>query len=183
MGREIYSKLLIKNNLVDVDLDELKRQMATNPSTHKVLTTPAYELPVEYTYLIGETFPNWEDCTLLELIIISQRSLPYKSCFFSKTGSEITGWCAYTIDIDEGGKYVSNLKMFSFDIFRPNVVLLRDLKSLIDTLLEDYYKISWIAVKSNPANKIYEKVIENYKGKSFDLDDRIIRYVIQNKEE
>ena len=41
MGREIYSKLLIKNNLVDVDLDELKRQMATNPSTHKVLTTPA----------------------------------------------------------------------------------------------------------------------------------------------
>ena len=182
MERQVFSKLLIKNNLVRVNLEELKQQMKKDSSIHKVLTTPAYELPVEYTYLLGETFPNWEDCTLLELILTSQRSLPEGCCFFSKTGSEITGWCAYTIDIDEGGKYISNLKMFSFNIFRPNVVLLRDLKSLVDTLLEDYYKVSWIAVKGNPANKIYQKIINDYKGTSFDLDNKIIRYVIRKKE-
>ena len=72
--------------------------------------------------------------------------------------------------------------MFSFDTNRPNVVLLRDLKVLVDVLLEQYSKVCWIAVKDNPANKIYEKVVQDYNRKTFAIDNSTIRYVITKED-
>ena len=54
--------------------------------------------------------------------------------------------------------------MFSFDVNRPNPVILRDLEAMINMLLDKYGVIFWDTVKENPANRIYQHAIEKYNG-------------------
>ena len=72
--------------------------------------------------------------------------------------------------------------MFSFDLNTLNVVLLRDLRTLLDDLVKRYPLVSWVAVKENPANRIYERVIKQYGG-YVESNDRLNFYYIETHKE
>ena len=156
----------IRSALVQADIQSLENQMAEDESLSELLMTPAKELPVKYSYLLAEVFDGWETLTLYHLIAETFTKVPSNQIYFSKAGDKIIGWCAYTTEYSRQYKQdiVNEIKMFSFDINRPNPVLLRDLETLIKTLLDKYGIIFWAAVKENPANRIYERAIEKYKG-------------------
>ena len=76
---------------------------------------------------------------------------------------------------------VTEIKMFSFDLNKPNVVLLRDLYKLLDYLITKYDEVTWAAIKENPANKIYKSAINKYSGIIDDSNDKIVVYTIKSK--
>ena len=47
MKRELFSKVLLKNSLVGISLDELENQMNSDSSLKELLTTEASDLPEE----------------------------------------------------------------------------------------------------------------------------------------
>lgn len=166
--------------LVKANKQLLENQMQSNETLKNLLMKPASELPEKYTYLLAEVFEGWKDTTLWHLIEETFRKIPSDQIFFSMAGNEIVGWCAYTTKRDpkSGTIYVDEIKMFSFDINRPNPVLLRDLESLIKDLLEKYSMVSWVAVKENPANRIYQKAIEKYNGSKSEFGN-LVQYSIE----
>ena len=170
----------IRSALVQADMQSLENQMAEDKSLSELLMTPAKELPVKYSYLLAEVFDGWETLTLYHLIAETFTKVPKDHVYFSKVGDKIVGWCAYTTarDPKQGYVYVNEIKMFSFDINRPNPVLLRDLELLINMLLDKYGIISWIAVKENPANKIYQRAIDKYNGSKEEYNN-LIQYLIE----
>ena len=172
-------KELIKSNLIRVDLNKLENQMQDDESLMNLLLKPANELPEKYLYLISEVFAGWETTNLYHLISETSTKVPKDQAYFSVAGDKIIGWCAYTTEYNRQFKQevVNEIKMFSFDVNRPNPVLLRDLETLINMLLNKYGIIFWGAVKKNPANKIYERAIEKYHGTKEEYND-IVYYTI-----
>ena len=159
-------KELITSALVQADMEKLESQMQDNESLMNLLLKPAGELPKKYSYLLAEVFDGWETTNLYHLIFETNTKVPKDQVYFSMAGNEIVGWCAYTTEYSRQFKQVvvNEIKMFSFDIDRPNPVLLRDLEMLINMLLDKYGVIFWGAVKENPANRIYQRAIEKYNG-------------------
>ena len=173
---------LIKSSLSRCDISELDKQIKEDDNLRQLLYTPANELPEKYLFLLTETFPRISRFTLYDLI---EFTIGYKDTvsYFSKAGNKIIGWCGYHISKRFNG--VDEIKMFSFDLNRPNPVLLRDLKNLVDKLITEYSFVSWGAVPENPANQIYEQALLEYKNKGFDIkktqDNKEIVYTIFNK--
>ena len=109
--------------------------------------------------------------------------------YFSVAGDNIVGWCSYQTSFNPelNKEIVSEIKMFSFDINKPDPVLMKDLKSLLDNLLKQYPQVSWEAVKENPANEIYQFVLNEYAKNGFtvnksDIQNGILVYTIKVKE-
>ena len=173
------NKKLITSALVQADMEKLENQMQDDESLMNLLLKPAKELPKKYTYLLSELFPGWESATLYYLLDASFKNVPNDQIYFSMAGEKIVGWCAYTTEYNRQLKQVvvNEIKMFSFDINRPNPVMLRDLETLINMLLNKYGVIFWGAVKENPANRIYERAIEKYNGTK-EEHDNLIYYTI-----
>lgn len=172
----------INSSLSECNLAELDEQINSDDELRQFLYTPASELPQQYLYLITEIFPEALKYTLYDLM---EFTFSYKNTvsYFSKAGDKIIGWCGYHISKDvDGIERVDEIKMFSFDLSKPNPVLLRDLQSLLDDLLEKYSSVSWTAVKENPANRIYESVLDKYKREGFQIktndDGKTIIYKI-----
>lgn len=159
-------KAFIRSTLVQADRRLLEEQMDKDKSLSELLFKPAGELPKKYTYLLAELFPGWETATLYYLLDASFKNVPNDQIYFSMAGNKIVGWCAYTTEYNRQLKQVvvNEIKMFSFDVNRPNPVMLRDLETLINILLDKYGVIFWGAVKENLANRIYERAIEKYNG-------------------
>lgn len=159
-------KPLLENNvflteqLVPANIELLKQAMQDDKELHKFLNTPARELPEHYKYLVGEITNDYANITLYTLIdmtLIYNRFKPY----FSMSGNKITGFAAYEVK----GNRVTELKIFTLNKQKGGgVVLIKDLISLLDNLINTYEKVSWSAFKENPANKIYQKAIEKYNG-------------------
>lgn len=160
----------ITSSLINCDMSELDKQIESNNNL-KFLKSPAKDLPEKYLYLLSEVFPGVMDYSLYDLIKMTNG---YKNTYsyFSVAGDNIVGWCAYQTSFDSklNKEIVSEIKMFSFDINRPNPVLMKDLKSLLDSLLKQYSQVSWEAVKENPANDIYQFVLNEYDEKGFTVD-------------
>lgn len=158
----ILSSLEI-SNLQDLDI-----QMNNNPKLKELLTTPGDKLPEKYLYLLAEVLPNLSDYTLYDLIKLS---MSYKNTYsyFSKAGDVIVGWVAYqtSFDVVSMKDKVVEIKMFSFDITRPNPVLIKDLEELLNDLLNKFDSVSWVAVKENTANKIYNMALARCSEKGF----------------
>lgn len=173
------NKELITSALVQADMKKLENQMQDDESLMNLLLKPAKELPKKYTYLLSELFPGWESATLYYLLDASFKNVPNDQIYFSMAGDKIVGWCAYTTEYNRQLKQVvvNEIKMFSFDINRPNPVMLRDLETLINMLLNKYGVIFWGAVKENPANRIYERAIEKYNGTK-EEHDNLVYYTI-----
>ena len=186
MGCSLFSRLFLKSSLVHIDMSELDKQMKSDYELREILTTPAEDLPYRYSYLLGEVFAGWKALTLYDLIKQSFDKLGNDKVYFSKAGNKLVGWAAYEVDATcrfRPYTFVSEIKTFSFDVKRPNPVLFRDLKELLDKLIEEYKEVTWIAVKENPANDIYEKVIKVYNGTRKDINDKLFEYSIVSKEE
>jgi len=172
----------LTEELILADINELHREMNTDPSLKKLLTTKAKDFPPdsEYLFLIRELTEHADE-TLLDIIEMSlkysMRGTKTKS-YFVKAKDRLIGFVAYIVM----GNEIIEVKMFSFDVSRPNPVIIRDLENLVVKLLkEGFEKISWSAMPENGANAIYERAIAKFNGKSKMKDD-IIRYVIEKKD-
>lgn len=190
MERNKESLEMIYSTLVRADLSELDKQMNANSKLKELMTTEGKDLPNDYSYLLGEVVDNWETFTLhdfVRLTINNHRPGTEIHCYFSMSGDDIVGFAAYEVDSSKRYRnytFVSEIKMFSFDLSRPNPVLIRDLKMLLDKLINEYKEVTWIAVADNPANKIYRQAITDYKGKVIPLENgRLYEYSITGKGE
>jgi hypothetical protein len=153
----------LKKKLVLANLEKLQ-QLMLDKNLSILLTTKAEQLPSAYQFLVREISEDYKDKTLYDLIATS---LNYNIkgtktfSYFSEVNQTIVGFIAYIVFQKE----VIEIKIFSFDLKHNNLVLLRDLKYLLDQLVEQYIGVSWTALIENPANKIYEKVLKDYQGK------------------
>jgi len=152
----------LNEQLVTAKINDLHCVMQQDKELAKFLTTPAKELPIQYRYIVQEINNN-ENETLYNLINVTCNY--YKNTvksYFSKVGTKLTGFIAYahTRNNDE----IYEIKMFSFNPNRSATVFLADVIHFFDELTKTYKKITWAAIKENPANKIYQKAIEKYGG-------------------
>lgn len=177
----------ITSSLSDCDINEFDELLKEDSELRQLMYTPVYELPEQYKYLLTESLPKIMDYALYDLIKISMAASNIRA-YFSKAGDKIVGWCAYHVseDSETDVQVVDEIKMFSFDLTRPNPVLLRDLQNLVDGLLEKFSKVSWTANPDNPANKIYEQALEKYKELGFSVNkkvkERLITYTIKSND-
>lgn len=180
MEKNNHSLNKIFSALIPANLSELNKQMEADGNLRKLLTTPGKDLPSAYKFLMSEELSEWQDKTLYDLISGSLNFLSkdeYCVSEFSKAGDKIIGWCCYKVDTSRENRpyeFVSNIKMFSFDINRPNPVLLRDLKDLIYDLMDEYQEVSWVAVKENPANRIYQRLVDDIGGRVTPYENKLI---------
>jgi hypothetical protein len=156
----------LEEQLVPAKLDDLKHAMEQDKELYTFLNTPAKDLPEHYKFLVDEIYNDSENTTLYSLIKLA---LTYRMrgtqtiSYFSKSGSKITGFAAYILYVY--GNEVIEIKMFSFNPSQgSDAVLIRDLNNLLRDLVQKYNRVSWSAMKDNPANRIYEKAIEIYGG-------------------
>ena len=178
------------SSLEPASLKELDEQMLSDEKLAETLTTEGKDLPKNYGYLLGEVVDDWDKKTLYDFISTTlnyHRPNTTLHSFFSKSDGKIVGFAAYEVDSSlrfRDYPFVSEIKMFSFDLKKLNSVLLRDLRGLLDKLLEEYPEVTWVAVKDNPANKIYKRVLDLYGGKVNSIDGgRLLEYCVYQKKE
>lgn len=169
------------NRLVEstelANLKKLEAQLETDKELDKLLKTPAKDLKTAHKYLVEEIYDDYADKTLYYLIQESCRRLKSTS-FFSVAGNKIVGFFAYIIG--EENK-IDGIKMFSFDLSKPNSVLASDLIKLIKNLQQKYAEINWCALKENPANIQYKKIMEKLNGSVKDISEKACQYTIPGK--
>ena len=178
---EIKERICLNEELIPANLNDLTKEMDRNPNLKKLLNTKAADLPEKYKYLVDEIYEEPSDVCLYDLIKESQQKLGKDKVFFSKNGDSLVGWAAF--ETDRSKKKVTEIKMFSFDLNKPNIVLLRDLHKLLEQLLSKYEEVTWAAIKENPANKIYKSAINKYFGTIDESDDKVVVYSIKSKKE
>jgi len=171
--------LKLNEQFVLAHIQELYDAMDKDNKLRTLLTTKAQDLPTTYLYLIEELTDNYIDKTLL-YVIETSCNMHYKGTktvsLFSKAGNQLIGFAAYIIRDNS----IDEIKMFSFDINKPNIVMIRDLYNLINQFLKDNYKnISWSALIQNPANAIYQKAIERFNG-TVEQKNNVYHYTILN---
>ena len=161
-------KEVINSALSSCSISELDDLLEKNSELKELMFAPAKDLPQRYQYILEDLSDDSMNYYTLYALVLSCLGWPGVYSYFSKAGDDPVGWCAYHVSegIDDVDR-VDELKMFSFDLSKPNVVLLRDLKNLLDTLLQRYTSVSWRANFNNPANEIYEQVLEEYGNKGF----------------
>jgi len=168
---------------VPAKLEDLKSAMKKDEELKKFLNTPAKDLPQNYKFLVREITDDNSNKSLLYLIK-SSLELHFKGTktvpLFSVAGNKIIGFAAYIVDLEDNK--VTEIKMFSFDPSKGSGSnLVRDLDNLLKDLIKQYEKVSWGAMKDNPANRIYKAAIKKYGGEIQERGD-IIRYSIESKE-
>lgn len=150
-------------------------QMEKDKKLQQLLTTPYEKLNPLYRNLIGEVLPQPSGNTLLFAIEETVRVLPNDQVFFSRDeNGKLVGFFAFV----ENGEEVTNMKTFSFILPGFNNTLVRDLIDLLDLLIPEYEKVSWIALKRNPVIKAYEKIATERGGYSVSFDNDKIRFTV-----
>ncbi len=160
------------------DLSKLDAQLETDTELKTLLNTPANDLPENYKYIIDEIYKDEADKTLYYVIKESCNRLKSTSFFFM-AGDKIVGFFAYIIGTDNK---IDEIKMFSFNSDRNNPILAADLIRILKKLRETYVEISWEAVKDNPANEQYEKVINTFNGTVKEVSSKFYHYSIPGKQ-
>ena len=181
--KSLETERRFKVSLEKADVRVLDDFLEKNKNIKELLNTPAKDLMnTKFKYLISSINPENENVTLYSLICSSIVSIgrTIKSFFYIDSSSkELKGFVALVCS----GTEVGGIKMFSFDIDHPNVTLARDLSNLIPELKQKYTCIKWDALKENPANKAYQKIV-NKNGGSFtsykdpDSGKECLQYVV-----
>ncbi|MBP5601620.1 MAG: hypothetical protein J6X78_02735 [Treponema sp.] len=179
---ELFEKIYNESNILRetteiANLSKLDAQLKTDIELKNLLYTPAKDLPEKYKFLVDEIYEEYENKTLYYVIKESCRRLKTTS-FFSMAGDKIVGFFAYIIG---EGNVIDEIKMFSFDIERNNPVLAADLIRLLNKLRESYIEIRWDAIKENPANEQYKKIIEKLNGTVKEVSGKYYHYTIPGK--
>ena len=60
---------------------------------------------------------------------------------------------------------VSGLLFVNFDLTKLSVTFVRDMEVFLQYLLKMFRKVSFVCVVGNPAERLYDKVIEKYHGR------------------
>jgi len=172
----------LKEQLIQADLNRLNVEMDNDEDLKILLNTKGKDFPQDSDYLclIQELTEEYQERTLLDVINLALEWNFYGTkthSLFSKAGDNLVGFVAYI----SNEKEVLQIKMFSFDLSRPNPVFIRDLENLINKLFNDgFEKISWSAMPQNKANKIYESAINKFNGTCW-TKDNLVYYEIKNE--
>jgi len=161
--------------IVRAKWSDLEYAMEQDKELSTLLNTPVKDLPKNYRFLADELFNDVENETLYHFIAMSLTfSIIIYKIYYIKSDSKITSIAACHIGYDE----VYEIKMLSFNPLQSScVVRIRDFNILLDDFIKKYKKISWSAMKENPANRVYQEVIENYGG-NMKEQDGCIHYCI-----
>ena len=172
-------RINLNEALVPATLKDLKLAMKQDPELATFVKTKAKKLPYNYRFLVEELNPVYREKTLYDVmktsleheqVVGSKTKLISK---FSKTDDKITGFAAYLVnEYNE----VTDMKMFSLTP-ESNLTLLLDLRKLLKDLTSKYDKVSWSALKENPANETYIKATEKY-NVTIEEDGKELRYTI-----
>jgi len=169
----------LKEKLIPVDrkaMDLLYAQMKADLEFSKLMTIPARSLPRYRFLVLGELPRALRNSSLLDIIkiTIESSSLNYNP-FFSMTGSKVTAFFAYRIE----SNIITDIKTFSLQD-SPNGVLAKDLIFFIKDNRSKYYSIEWDALKENPANDQYLKVLRMFTNPNAepDIEGHILHYRI-----
>lgn len=174
----VYNESIkLQETTVKADLSLLDAQLENDTELKTLLNTPAKDLPEKYKYLVDEIYEDEADKTLYYVIKESCNRLKSTS-FFSMAGNKIVGFFAYIIGADNK---IDEIKMFSFDSSKNNPVLAADLVRLLNKLQETYVEINWDAVKENPANDQYKKIIKLVNGTVTEVSNKSYHYSVPGK--
>jgi len=173
--KQLMEEILLTENLQPSNLKELGQYLETDAELKKFLNTPAENLPSNYKYFVQEV-SQFEGYTLYDIIVYTSFNKSFTS-LISYNGNKPVGWVAYQ-EADGG---VTDIKMFSFYPQQGGgTTLLRDLNNLIERFFDRGLNfIEWTAFEGNPANKIYQRVLQMYKG-AVRKNDNVLRYHIDN---
>lgn len=154
----------------------------------KDLANTSNELNMSYKYLWGELGKDEENLTMKDYLksIYAQQAFRIKQSrakFYISESNEIQGLIMYSTmrtSSNIPGDFrssVSNLSLISFDLSRNQLVLVKDMYSLIKKLLKNYDNIHWSANVDNPACSMYKRVCDKLNG-DYSVDGDIIYFEI-----
>lgn len=160
--KEENPKTRLFEHLEKSELKKLDAYLEKHKDVKNILLVPAKELKnTKYKYL-GIVPDMQENANLYDLMKISiQNYGKIKSYFSVDDENNIKGFVGLILSGDE----IADIKMFSFNLEKFNITLAKDLITLIPELLEKYKAINWSAMKENPINKAYKKIIHEYDSK------------------
>ena len=152
------------NHQMDID-EELKNTLMTKLKDNK-----------NYKGLIPpndrEEYANY---TLYKYIKETIKTSGYKSFFIEDKGA-LTGFMAYM----DMGDEVTGIIVFSFDLSKNNVELVRDMIKFVEDMLDKSKTVNWVAMDDNKdAIKIYKKFMDKKEREGYkvitneDFTDRI----------
>lgn len=168
------------------DLSELDEAMEKDEHLRELMETPIGSLPESPIGLSYKYFSNLPDyMTLYNALSMTLESFFMNGNFFySKAGDQMVGFLGYEIApkvIHNMGPYIRNISAISFDLDKPNAVLVRDTITEIMKLRKQYYIIRWTCFPENPANEMYEKFCRKLGGEIKEIKEEgydLIEYII-----
>lgn len=128
------------------------------------------KLPPRYVYLVAATpykIPPQYALYNAALYCLEK----YTASEFSMIGNKVTGFMSYAIWPFFPQRLV-DIAMFSCDVNRSNNVLLHDMLNLVKELQREYASVEWDAAEKNPANRIYQRLVQKENGRFGDNPDQ-----------
>lgn len=154
---------ILQERLVTATKDLLDKSMKDDEDFAKFMTTPIIQLQKNYSYLVATTSDKVDlNDTLYNEVLYCLEW--YTEAKFSMVGNKIVGFTAYILNHFPPFE-VFDIAMFSCDPKSNGAVLMRDMLNLIKDLQKKYATIQWMAIKGNPANRIYQALIKKENGR------------------
>ena len=75
----------------------------------------------------------------------------------------VLGYMGCTVCRQESS--VAGLLFVNFDLTKLSITFVRDMEAFLQYLLKMFRKVSFVCVVGNPAERLYDKVIEKYHGR------------------
>ena len=168
------------------DLSELDTAMEKDEKLRELMETPIGDLPESPLGLSYSYFSNLPpNMTLYDALGLTLESFFRDGDFFySKAGDQMVGFIGYEVVpkfIYNLGPYIRNIMAVSFDLDKPNTVLVRDTINEIMKLRKEYTKIRWTSFPDNPASEMYEKFCKRLGGTVRNIEEMgydLIEYII-----
>lgn len=170
----------MNEKLIPASLERLNVELEKRPDFSKQMNTPLRNLNSQYLNLIDEEdFDYYKDNSLKD-IIESKLSEGNKRgiYFYSEAGEDLEGFAYYTTSMN--GLRVTDIGLFSFDVEKPNSVLVRDMLNLLKELREKYVSIEFMCVENNPVLDSYIKITRMFNG-DYTYDEGIWYFEIPGK--
>ena len=162
-----------------LDMKSLNEQIEGDKQLKDLLSTPAKKLPEQYKYLIKESWCQWEDVTLNDVILAANFRLPKGQKLAIMLDNKIIGWCSFNtmLDVKLHSFYAHNIQVFLFSNNTSNNILSEYFEYFINIILNNLHAVSWSAMKDNPMNKFYKIIIRKYHGTKRIYKDKVYYYI------
>jgi membrane carboxypeptidase/penicillin-binding protein PbpC len=173
---EVLEEKLVPVNKSQINL--LKNQIARNPETQRMLTTPMGQIP-QYHYLYSSESDYLRNSALFDVIRYLLEYEHRENLYFSKAGNEFTGFIVY----EDNGRVIDKIKTASFkdDRIQTNPIFAKDLIEFVLDMASQRSSIEWFVDSENiKAIRQYNILLDkkNFNWKNV-KDGKMTKYVVQ----